>query len=79
MNTLCIALFSWMIINLEIPAQQSWQPEHEFVPTINQPRGGLIPTFNLNWINGLPEEWTMLMPLVGQENFSKKEMSFVNQ
>jgi hypothetical protein len=49
------------------------------VPTIKQPRGGLIPTFNLNWINGLPEEWTMLMPLVGQENFSKNEMSFVNQ
>jgi hypothetical protein len=54
MNTLCIALFSWMMINLEIPAQKTWQPEHEFVPTIKQPRGGLIPTFNLNWINGLP-------------------------
>jgi hypothetical protein len=28
MNTLGIALFCWMVVNLEIPAQQTWSPEH---------------------------------------------------
>jgi hypothetical protein len=79
MNALGIALFAWMMINLEIPAQTTWAPEREFVPSGKQPRAGIIPTFNLNWMSGLPDEWTMLVPLVGHESFSKTELSFINQ
>lgn len=31
-----------------------------------------MPAFNLNWINGLPDEWAMLFPLVGRSKFSQK-------
>ncbi len=67
-----IGLFGWMVTKLEIPAQKSWDPNDEFVPNIKQPRAGLIPVFNLNWINALPDEWTMLMPLMSSENFNRK-------
>lgn len=67
MNSFGLALFSWMILNLEIPAQKTWLPGGDsFIPNIRQPRAGLIPTFNLNWANGLPDEWTMLLPLMGK-------------
>lgn len=66
MQFLGMALFSWMVLKLQVPAQKTWNPAHEYVPNIKQPRAGLLPTFNLNWINALPDEWTMLMPLIGR-------------
>lgn len=55
MQFLGISLFSWMVLKLEIPAQKTWNPAQEYVPNVKQPRAGLLPTFNLNWINALPD------------------------
>ena len=63
------AMFSWMMLKLEIPAQTTWNSDHPGVPSIKQPRTVLFPSFNLSWINGLPEEWALLIPLVGRGAF----------
>ncbi len=72
-----VALFSYMVLTLEIDAQRIWQPDSGYTPNIKQPRAGLLSAFNLNWINALPDEWTMLMPLMSRDHFSNKEMAFV--
>ena len=66
-----IAMFSSMMLKLEIPALTKWAVGHPSIPTIKQPRSVLFPAFNLAWINGLPEEWTLLIPLVGRCGFSE--------
>lgn len=50
-----ICLFSWMMLKLEIPAQTIWDGTQNYVPTLERPRVGMLPTFNLNWISSLPE------------------------
>lgn len=47
-------MFAFMMVKLEIPAMTQWDPRREYVPNIKQPRAGLMPSFNLNWINGMP-------------------------
>ena len=50
-----IAMFSWMVMKLEIPAQTTWNPAEDCVPTVDKPRIGLMPVFNLSWGTNLSE------------------------
>ena len=79
LQAISFTLFSWMIFKLEIPAQRSWNRDLHFVPTLNQPRAGLMPAFNLNWINGLPDEWAMMVPLSSRNKFSQRELALVDR
>ena len=72
LQTFGFALFSWMMFKLEVPAQREWDRTRSFVPSINQPRAGLMPAFNLNWINGLPSDWAMMFPLASKSGFNNK-------
>ena len=38
-----------------------------------------MPLFNMSWINNLPDEWTLMFPLFGRENFTNRELSFVDR
>jgi hypothetical protein len=49
------ALFIWMIIHVEIPAQTTWDRNDLFTPTIDRPRVGYFLIFNMSWISNLPE------------------------
>lgn len=60
------ALFSWMVLRLEVPAHCAWDPNHPNTPREDRPRAGFFPLFNMTWIKNLPEEWTMMMPLFGR-------------
>ncbi len=48
------ALFSWMVIKLEIPAHTTWDPHHNNTPREDRPRAGFFPLFNMSWIKNLP-------------------------
>jgi hypothetical protein len=50
-----LALFTFMILSLEIPAQNGWNRARYYTPTPEKPRIGLLPLFNLGWINSLPD------------------------
>jgi len=69
-STASLTLFTKMIIEFEIPAQTTWDRTKKYTPTPDRPRIGFLPLFSLNWINNLPDEWTMLFPLFGRENFT---------
>lgn len=60
------ALFSWLVVELEIPAHTTWDPNHPSTPREDRPRAGFFPLFNMGWLKNLPEEWTLLMPLFGR-------------
>jgi hypothetical protein len=58
-----LMVFAWMMLELEVPAQTQWDRTQKYVPTVDRPRSGMLPVFNINWISSLPDEWTLLMPL----------------
>jgi hypothetical protein len=35
--------------------------------------------FNINWINNLPDEWTLMFPLFGRDTFTEQELSFADR
>lgn len=73
------ALFAWMVLRLEIPAHNSWDPNSHNTPREDRPRIGYFPLFNLAWLKNLPDEWTMMMPLFGREHFSPRELALVDR
>lgn len=77
--TISWALFSWMILKLEIPAHNQWDPNNPNTPREDRPRAGYFPLFNMNWIKNLPDEWTLMMPLFGREQFSGRELAYVDR
>lgn len=50
-----IAIFVKMVVEFEIPAQTTWDRTKKYTPTVDRPRIGFLPLFNLNWINNLPD------------------------
>jgi hypothetical protein len=53
--TLSAALFAYMVLKLEIPGQTAWERNRKYTPTIDRPRIGLLPLFNVSWINNLSD------------------------
>ncbi len=74
-----LAMFIKMVVEFEIPAQTTWDRTKKYTPTADRPRIGFLPLFNLNWINNLPDEWTMLFPLFGRENLTERELAFADR
>jgi hypothetical protein len=66
------SLFAYMILRLEIPGQTTWERNKKYTPSIDRPRIGLLPLFNVSWINNLPDEWSLMFPLFGRDNFTQR-------
>jgi hypothetical protein len=49
------AIFCWMVVKLEIPAQTEWDPALPNLPREDRPRAGYFPLFSMGWIKNLPE------------------------
>jgi hypothetical protein len=77
--SLGVVFFTWMILNLEIPAHTTWDETSPNTPREDRPRIGYFPLFNMSWIKNLPDEWTMMMPLFGRENFTGRELALVDR
>jgi hypothetical protein len=73
------ALFAWMVLRLEIPAHNSWDENSHNTPREDRPRVGYFPLFNMAWLKNLPDEWTLMMPLFGRENFTPRELALVDR
>jgi len=48
------ALFSWMVLKLEIPAFNTWDQNLPNTPREDRPRAGFFPLFHMGWIKNLP-------------------------
>jgi hypothetical protein len=73
------ALFVWMVMHLEIPAHNTWDPLSPHTPREDRPRIAYFPLFNMAWMKSLPDEWTLMMPLFGREHFSLRELALVDR
>ena len=73
------AIFSWMVLNLEIPAHNTWDPNAPGTPREDRPRAAFSPLFSMGWVKNLPEEWTLMVPLFGREHFTPRELALVDR
>lgn len=75
--TLCV--LAVLLLKVEIPAMTLWNKTRWYTPTENRPRAAYFPSFNLLWMNDIPDLWTMCVPLFGRGFFAQEELAVVDQ
>lgn len=65
-------------MKIEVPAMTTWNKARYYTPTENRPRAMYTPSFNLLWMNDIPDLWTMCVPMFGRSFFREEELSVVD-
>jgi hypothetical protein len=75
--TLCV--LSVLLLKVEVPATTTWNKGMWYTPTENRPRVMYFPSFNLLWMNDIPDLWTMCVPMFGRGFFRQEELAVVDR
>ncbi|CAK72921.1 unnamed protein product (macronuclear) [Paramecium tetraurelia] len=74
----CFGTFCLFIFIYEIPSL-GWNPLSFYTPTLDRPRCYYLPVFSMNWVNELPQLWTMFYPLHGRRFFQIQNLALVDR
>ncbi|CAD8151361.1 unnamed protein product [Paramecium octaurelia] len=74
----CFGTFCLFIFIYEIPSLE-WNPLSFYTPTLDRPRCYYLPVFSMNWVNELPQLWTMFYPLHGRRYFQIQNLALVDR
>ncbi|CAD8162262.1 unnamed protein product [Paramecium pentaurelia] len=78
LSYVCLGTFCLFIYLYEIPSL-GWNPLSYYTPTIDRPRCYYLPVFSLNWVNDLPQLWSMFYPLHGRRYFQIQNLALVDR
>ncbi|CAD8087609.1 unnamed protein product [Paramecium sonneborni] len=78
LSYMCFGTFCLFIFIYEIPSL-GWNPLSFYTPSIDRPRCYYLPVFSMNWINDLPQLWTMFYPLHGRRYFQIQNLALVDR
>ncbi|CAD8184833.1 unnamed protein product [Paramecium pentaurelia] len=74
----CFGTFCLFIFLYEIPSL-GWNPLSYYTPTLDRPRCYYLPVFSMNWVNDLPQLWSMFYPLYGRRYFQIQNLALVDR
>ncbi|CAD8080773.1 unnamed protein product [Paramecium sonneborni] len=75
---ICFGTFCLFIFIYESPSL-GWNQLSYYTPNIDRPRCYYLPVFSMNWVNDLPQLWSMFYPLYGRRYFQIQNLALVDR